>query len=97
MVNLTVEEEIMESVTALEAKTRFGQLLERVAQGEEVIITRHEKPVARLVPEGCRNLKSVREAVAGIRELRRQIYERNKGKRKVSAAEVKSWIGEGRR
>jgi len=35
----------MESVTALEAKTRFGQLLERVVQGEEVIITRHEKPV----------------------------------------------------
>ena len=53
----------MESVTALEAKTRFGQLLERVAQGEEVIITKHEKPVARLVPEGRRNLESVRAAV----------------------------------
>jgi prevent-host-death family protein len=35
----------MESVTALEAKTRFGQLLERVARGEEVIITRYDKPV----------------------------------------------------
>jgi prevent-host-death family protein len=87
----------MESVTALEAKTRFGQLLQRVARGEEVIITRHEKPVARLVPEGRRNLESVREAVAGIIVLRKQIFDRNKGKTKLTAAEVKSWIGKGRR
>jgi prevent-host-death family protein len=87
----------MESVTALEAKTRFGKLLERVAKGEEVIITRHEKPVARLVPEGRRNQESVRAAVAGLFELRRQIFQQNKGKPKVTAAEVKAWIAEGRR
>jgi prevent-host-death family protein len=87
----------MESVTALEAKTRFGQLLERVAQGEEVIITRHDKPVARLVPEGRRNLESVRAAVAGLLELRQQIFRRNQGKAQLTAAEVKAWIGEGRR
>jgi len=87
----------MGSVTALEAKTRFGQLLARVAQGEEVIITRHEKPVARLVPEGRRNLESVRAAVAGIFKLRQQIADRNQGKPKLTAAEVKAWIGEGRR
>ncbi len=87
----------MESVTALEAKTRFGQLLERVAQGEEVVITRHEKPVARLVPEGRRNLESVRAAVAGMFELRGQIFDRNHGQPKLTAAEVKSWMGEGRR
>jgi prevent-host-death family protein len=87
----------MESVTALEAKTRFGQLLERVAQGEEVIITRHEKPVARLVPEGRRNMESVRAAVAGLFELRGKISDHNQGKSKLTAAEVKSWIGEGRR
>lgn len=87
----------MESVTALEAKTRFGQLLERVAQGEEVVITRHEKPVARLVPEGRRNLKSVRTAVAGLLELRGKISDYNQGKSRLTTAEVKSWIGEGRR
>jgi prevent-host-death family protein len=87
----------MESVTALEAKTRFGQLLKRVAQGEEVVITKHEKPVARLVPEGRRNLESVRAAVAGMFELRGQISDRNQGKPKLTVAEVKSWIGEGRR
>jgi len=87
----------MESVTALEAKTRFGQLLERVAQGEEIIITRHEKPVARMVPEGRRNLESVRAAVAGLLELRGEISDHNHGKSKLTAAELKSWIGEGRR
>jgi antitoxin (DNA-binding transcriptional repressor) of toxin-antitoxin stability system len=68
-----------------------------VARGEEVIITRHEKPVARLVPEGGRNLDSVREAVAGLFELSRQIAASNKGKPKLAQAEVKSWIEEGRR
>ena len=32
------------------AKTQFSQLLERVAQGEEVVIAKAGKPVARLVP-----------------------------------------------
>jgi len=32
-----------------EAKTKFSQLLELVERGEEVIVARHGKPVARLV------------------------------------------------
>lgn len=87
----------MNSVTALEAKNRFGRLLERVARGEEIVITRHEKPVARLVPEGRRSLKTVRAAVAGLFELRERIAGQNKGKAKLTAAEIKSWIDEGRR
>ncbi len=35
---------------AFEAKTKFSELLERVRRGEEITITRHEKPIARLVP-----------------------------------------------
>ena len=38
------------TIGAFEAKTRFSELLERVRAGEEITITRHEKPVARLVP-----------------------------------------------
>ena len=38
------------SVGAFEAKTKFSELLERASQGEEITITKHEKPVARLVP-----------------------------------------------
>ena len=40
----------MESVGSFEAKTHLPQLLERVANGEEFTITKHGKPVARLVP-----------------------------------------------
>jgi prevent-host-death family protein len=42
----------MATVTAFQAKTRFGELLDRVGRGEEIVITRREKAVARLVPEG---------------------------------------------
>lgn len=37
-------------VGAFEAKNTLGALLDRVEQGEEVVITRHGKPVARLAP-----------------------------------------------
>lgn len=87
----------MDSVTALEAKNRFGRLLQRVAKGEEIVITRHEKPVARLVPEGRRSLKTIQAAVAGLFELRGRIAGHNQGKAKPTSAEIKSWIEEGRR
>lgn len=47
----------MANVTASQAKTRFGEMLDRVVRGEEIVITRHEKAVARLVPEGGSNLE----------------------------------------
>lgn len=38
------------TIGAFEAKTRFSELLEQVRQGAEIVITKHERPVARLVP-----------------------------------------------
>ena len=38
------------SIGAFEAKTKFSELLERVRKGEQITITKHEKPVAKLVP-----------------------------------------------
>jgi prevent-host-death family protein len=40
----------MIEVGAFEAKNKLSALLDRVEQGEEVVITRHGRPVARLVP-----------------------------------------------
>lgn len=40
------------TVGAYEAKTTLPALLEFVARGHDVIITKHERPVARLVPVG---------------------------------------------
>jgi len=87
----------MATVTAFEAKTRFGQLLERVARGEEVIITRHDKPVARLIPEGRVSLESVRRAIVKLRQLRERIAERTAGEPKVTFNDMKSAVEEGRR
>ncbi len=38
------------SVTATDAKMEFGRLLERVIQGEVVVITKHDAPKAVLLP-----------------------------------------------
>ena len=40
-----------DQVNVYEAKTQLSKLLERVEAGEEIVIARHGKPVARLVPE----------------------------------------------
>ena len=40
----------MATIGAFEAKTHLSQLLEKVAAGERFVITRHGKPVAKLVP-----------------------------------------------
>lgn len=39
----------MQEIGAFEAKNTLSALLDRVEQGEEIVITRHGKPVARLV------------------------------------------------
>jgi prevent-host-death family protein len=44
----------MRRIGAFEAENTLGTLLDLVQQGEEVVITRHGKPVARLVREGAR-------------------------------------------
>jgi prevent-host-death family protein len=41
----------MEEIGAFEAKNKLAWLLDRVEKGEEIIITRHGRPVARLVPD----------------------------------------------
>ena len=40
----------MDTVNIYDAKTHFSRLIERVAAGEEIVIARAGKPVAKLVP-----------------------------------------------
>ena len=59
----------MREIGAVEAKNKPGQLLDHVAHGEETVITRRGKPVARLIaatPGFDRD--NARRAVAGILE-----------------------------
>lgn len=85
------------SVTALEAKTRFGQLLDRVSKGEEVLVTRHDKPVARILPANRPAREEVRAAAESLRELRGAIAMRRGDQLALTPDEVKSLVEEGRR
>ena len=88
----------MESVTALEAKTRFGQLLERVAQGEEGIAHPARK-VGRAAGARRSPQSGIRAcaAVAGIfLSCASKFLTGTKGSKKSPLVEVKAWIGEGR-
>lgn len=80
----------MRSVGAYEAKTHFPRLLDRVARGEEIQITRHGRPVARLVPEPVPGAADLADLIAQMREFR-------KGRRLGDDLTVRDLIDEGRR
>ena len=62
----------MITVGAFEAKTHLSALLDRVAEGEEVIITKHGKPVARLVSAAPADRERVTDAFERLKLLRKQ-------------------------
>ncbi|MEO8759183.1 MAG: type II toxin-antitoxin system prevent-host-death family antitoxin [Devosia sp.] len=60
----------MASVGILEAKTQLSGLVDRVANGEEITITRHGKPVARIVPANGVPVGDVQALVRRMRDGR---------------------------
>jgi prevent-host-death family protein len=70
----------MITVGAFEAKTHLSTLLDQVAEGEEVVITKHGKPVARLV--GAQHVDKSRVT---------QAYEKLKALRKATTLGGLSW------
>jgi len=60
----------MKEVGAFEAKTHLSELLEQVSQGEEILITRRGKPVARLVPANHLDCSRTSAAFERLKALR---------------------------
>jgi prevent-host-death family protein len=58
------------SVGSFEAKTHLPALLERVAKGERITITRHGRPIAQLVPVETAAKPDVRKVVEEMRAFR---------------------------
>jgi prevent-host-death family protein len=81
----------MATVGAFEAKTKLSELLDMVERGEEVTITRHGQPVAKLVP-----VRAVDEQ-ARIKALIAEIKETRKGLTLGGGISIKDLIEEGRR
>lgn len=60
----------MRTVSARDANQKFSTLLAEAASGEEVVITRHGKPVAKLVPVTDRQApRADAEREAAIRRM----------------------------
>ncbi|MDZ3836144.1 MAG: type II toxin-antitoxin system prevent-host-death family antitoxin [Rhodospirillales bacterium] len=60
----------MLTVGASEAETHLAELLERVAEGEEVLITRHGKAIARLAPPTVADRERVDEVISKLKAVR---------------------------
>lgn len=60
----------METIGSFEAKTHWSALLEKVASGQEIIITKRGKPIARVIPERDDNQDTLNEAIQTIKRLR---------------------------
>ena len=61
----------MEIIGSFEAKTHWSALLNKVALGQEIIITKRGKPVARIIPEATHQSQTVHEAIKRIKQLRK--------------------------
>jgi prevent-host-death family protein len=60
----------METVGAYEAKTHLPKLLEKVARGEKITITRHGSPVAVLQQPENKSFENVRGTIEALRRFR---------------------------
>lgn len=80
----------MKEIGAFEAKNKLAHLLDLAEKGEEFIITRHGKQVARLGPiEKSFDHEAALQAVEDIKKMRKGLH--------VDDSTIKEFIEEGRR
>ncbi len=63
----------MREIQASEAKARLSQLLDEVERGDTIVITRHGRAIARIIPEAQRRQQEIKEALDSIKTLGREI------------------------
>jgi prevent-host-death family protein len=78
----------MKQVGAHQARTHLSRLLNAVESGETITITRHGRPVAKLVPFSSGH-RTVEEAIEALREFRKS--------HSLGGLKTKGLIEEGRR
>lgn len=79
----------MSEIGVFEAKTHLPRLLKRVQAGERFIITRHERPIAELIPYRGVETDQVRAAIENLKEFRKS--------QSLGGLSVRELIEEGRR
>ena len=79
----------MRRIGAYEAKTHLPRLLDEVAQGETITITKHGVAIAVLSPVSQRPAMTTTEAIAALRAFRRD--------HPLGGLTIRELIDEGRR
>lgn len=59
----------IQTIGAFEAKTHLSKLLEKIEQGEQFVITKHGRPVAKLVPISNFDPLTARLAIEKIKQF----------------------------
>lgn len=80
----------MNSISYYEARTHFSELLDQVARGKTILITRRGKPAALLAPPPRHAEKDVKQVLEAMKALRR-------GNRLGKGLSIRDLIEEGRR
>ena len=79
----------MSRIGAFEAKTHLPQLLRRVRAGERFVITRHNRPVAELIPFQPRDTANVQAAIEDLKAFQ--------ATRRLGGLSIRDMIDEGRK
>ena len=82
------------NVTAYELKTRSGELIERAAAGEEIVITKRGVVKARMVPPDHFDARKQEQVFENIARIRAELGRKGK---KFTRKEIRAAIEDGRR
>jgi prevent-host-death family protein len=80
----------MKHIQATKAKAQLFELLDDVERGEAVVITRHGRPIADLIPHAAGRRDDALCAIREIKELR-------KTTQRVTGEEILAWRDQGRK
>jgi prevent-host-death family protein len=81
----------MTSMSFYEARTHLSEVLDQVARGKTILITRHGKPAALLSPPPAQAVKDVGQVITDFKAFSKR------QKRSLKGLSVRALIEEGRR
>jgi len=81
------------NVTAYELKTRCGEMIERAAAGEEIVITKRGVVKAKMIPPDHFDPRKQEQVFANIARIRAQLA---KKKKRITHQQIKAAIADGR-
>jgi prevent-host-death family protein len=81
----------MQSFNVADAKARLSEILERVAQGEEILLTRRGKPIARVLPAAGQTTANILGAGAHDPNINLEVLARDQWWKPLSDEESRAW------